>query len=74
MDNLIGDFETTFLTDKSQFAKFGDRLIKSDAKLKEIYGDEMAAQMTKFGRVMKLLGQSAEGVIFVAANIEQLVL
>ena len=69
MDNLIGDFETTFLTDKTQFAKFGDRLIKSDAKLKEIYGDEMAAQMTKFGRVMKLLGQSAEGGDLVAANI-----
>ena len=69
MDDLIGDFDKTFLTDKNQFAKFGDRLAKNDAKLIEIYGPDTAAEMKQFGKIMKLLGESASGGDLVAANI-----
>jgi len=69
MDDLIGDFDKTFLTDKNQFAKFGDRLAKNDAKLIEIYGPDTAADMKQFGKIMKLLGESASGGDLVAANI-----
>ena len=69
MDDLIGDFDKTFLTDKNQFAKFGDRLAKNDAKLIEIYGPDAAADMKQFGKIMKLLGESASGGDLVAANI-----
>ena len=69
MDDLIGDFDKTFLTDKNQFAKFGDRLAKNEAKLIEIYGPDAAADMKQFGKIMKLLGESASGGDLVAANI-----
>jgi len=69
MDNLIGDFEKNFLTDRTQFAKFGDRLAKNKAKIEVIYGKEMADEMQQFGRTMKLLGESASGGDLVAANI-----
>ena len=69
MDNLIGDFESNFLIDRTQFAKFGERLIKNKAKLQVIYGKEMAQEMDEFGRIMKLLGESATGGDLVAANI-----
>ena len=69
MDNLIGDFESNFLIDRTQFAKFGERLIKNKAKLQVIYGKEMAQEMDAFGRIMKLLGESATGGDLVAANI-----
>ena len=69
MDNLIGDFEKNFLTDKTQFAKFGDRLLKNKAKIQVIYGKEMAAEMDDFGKIMKLLGESTSGGDLVAANI-----
>ncbi len=69
MDNLIGDFEKNFLTDRTQFAKFGDRLTKNKAKMEVIYGKEMADEMQQFGRIMKLLGESASGGDLVAANI-----
>ena len=69
MDDLIGDFDKTFLTDKNQFAKFGDRLAKNEAKLIEIYGPDTAADMKQFGKIMKLLGESASGGDLVAANI-----
>lgn len=69
MDNLIGDFQSNFLTDKTQFAKFGERLTKNKSKLEVIYGREMANEMNEFGRIMKLLGESASGGDLVAANI-----
>ena len=69
MDNLIGDFESNFLTDRTQFAKFGGRLTKNKSKLEAIYGEEMAKEMNQFGRIMKLLGESASGGDLVAANI-----
>jgi len=69
MDNLIGDFQSNFLTDRTQFAKFGERLTKNKAKIEVIYGKEMAKEMDEFGRIMKLLGESANGGDLVAANI-----
>ena len=69
MDSLVGDFEKTFLTDKTQFVKLGDRFAKDKAKIKEIFGDEMGDDMLEFGRIMKLLGESAPGGDLVAANI-----
>ena len=69
MDNLIGDFQSNFLIDRTQFAKFGERLAKNKAKLEVIYGKEMAGEMHQFGRIMKLLGESATGGDLVAANI-----
>ena len=69
MDNLIGDFQSNFLTDRTQFAKFGERLTKNKAKLEVIYGKEMAEEMDEFGRIMKILGESANGGDLVAANI-----
>ena len=69
MDNLIGDFEKNFLIDKTQFAKFGDRLLKNKAKIEVIYGKKMASEMNDFGKIMKLLGESTSGGDLVAANI-----
>ena len=69
MDNLIGDFQSNFLTDRTQFAKFGERLTKNKAKLEVIYGKEMAEEMDEFGRIMKILCGSANGGDLVAANI-----
>jgi hypothetical protein len=69
MDNLIGDFEKNFLTDKTQFGKFGDRILKNQSKIEAIYGKDMAAEMNEFGRIMKLLGESTSGGDLVAANI-----
>ena len=69
MDSLVGDFEKTFLTDKTQFIKLGDKFAKDKAKIKEIFGDEMGDDMLEFGRIMKLLGESAPGGDLVAANI-----
>ena len=69
MDNLIGDFKSNFLTDRTQFSKFGERLTKNKSKLEVIYGKEMAGEMDEFGRIMKLLGESATGGDLVAANI-----
>ena len=59
----------TFLTDKTQFIKLGSKFSKDKAKIKEIFGDEMSKDMLEFGRIMKLLGESAPGGDLVAANI-----
>lgn len=69
MESLVGDFEKTFLTDKTQFIKLGSKFSKDKAKIKEIFGDEMSKDMLEFGRIMKLLGESAPGGDLVAANI-----
>ena len=69
MESLIGDFEKTFLTDKTQFIKLGNKFSKDQAKIKEIFGDEMGEDMLQFGRIMRLLGESAPGGDLVAANI-----
>ena len=69
MESLVGDFEKTFLTDKTQFIKLGNKFSKDKAKIKEIFGDEMGEDMLQFGRIMRLLGESAPGGDLVAANI-----
>ena len=71
MNNLIGDFEETFLTDKSAFKLLAKRFENANktGTLKELFGPEQAKNIFKFGKIMSVLGKSAEGGDLVAANI-----
>ena len=71
MNNLIGDFEETFLTDKSAFKLLAKRFENANktGTLKELFGPEQAKDIFKFGKIMSVLGKSAEGGDLVAANI-----
>mgnify|MGYP003120825281 FL=1 len=71
MNNLIGDFEETFLTDKSAFKLLAKRFenAKKTGTLDELFGPEQAKDIFKFGKIMSVLGKSAEGGDLVAANI-----
>ena len=71
MNNLIGDFEETFLTDKKAFKLLAKRFenAKKTGTLDELFGAEQAKEISKFGRIMNTLGKSAEGGDLVAANI-----
>jgi len=71
MNNLIGDFEETFLTDKKAFKLLAKRFEQANktGTLKELFGADQAKDIFKFGRIMNTLGKSAEGGDLVAANI-----
>jgi len=71
MNNLIGDFEETFLTNKDSFKLLAKRFQNADktGTLKELFGKEQAEDILKFGRIMNVLGKSAQGGDLVAANI-----
>ena len=71
MNNLIGDFEETFLTDKSAFKLLAKRFenAKKTGTLDELFGADQAKDIYKFGRIMNVLGKSAQGGDLVAANI-----
>jgi len=71
VNNIIGDFGDTFLTDPSQFKLFGKRLQDEhkSGKLELVFGKEMADDMRDFGRVMVFNSKAAEGGDLVAANI-----
>ena len=71
MQNLIGDFEHTFMTDKKAFRILSDRLLKAEksGKLRALFPEAEADSIALFGRNMKVLGSSAEGGDLVAANI-----
>ena len=71
MQNLIGDFESSFMTDKKSFRALADRLVKAkkSGKLDAIFPKEEADAIELFGRNMQVLGKSAEGGDLVAANI-----
>ena len=71
VDNIIGDFGDSFLTDPSQFKLFGKRLQDEykTGKLNLIFGDDMAKDMNDFGRIMVFNSKAAEGGDLVAANI-----
>ena len=71
MDNIIGDFGDTFLTEPKQFKLFGNRLQEEykTGKLDTIFGKEMAKDMNDFGRVMVFNSKAVEGGDLVAANI-----
>jgi len=71
MNNLIGDFEETFLTDKKAFKLLAKRFenAKKTGTLQELFGKEQSEEIFKFGRIMNTLGKSAEGGDLVAANI-----
>lgn len=71
IDNIVGDFGDTFLTNPSQFKLFGKRLQDEykTGKLDSIFGKEMAKDMNDFGRVMVFNSKAAEGGDLVAANV-----
>jgi hypothetical protein len=71
MNNLIGDFEETFLTNKDSFKLLAKRFetAKKTGTLEELFGKEQAQDIFKFGRIMNVLGKSAQGGDLVAANI-----
>jgi len=71
MNNLLGDFEETFLTDKKAFKLLAKRFeeAKKTGTLKALFGKEQAEDISKFGNIMNTLGKSAEGGDLVAANI-----
>ena len=71
MNNLIGDFEETFLTNKDSFKLLAKRFetAKKTGTLEELFGKEQAKDIFKFGRIMNVLGKSAQGGDLVAANI-----
>ena len=71
MKNLIGDFESTFMTDKKAFRLLADRLVKAkkSGKLDAIFPKQEADAIEKFGKNMQILGKSADGGDLVAANI-----
>lgn len=71
MDNIIGDFGESFLVEPKQFKIFGERLKKEydSGKLTQIFGEEMAKDMAKFGRVLSFNARTVEGGGLIAANI-----
>ena len=71
MQNLIGDFESSFMTDKKAFRALADRLVKAkdSGKLDVIFSEKESKAIGLFGRNMQVLGKSAEGGDLVAANI-----
>ena len=71
MQNLIGDFEHSFMTDKKAFKQLSERLLRAEksGKLRALFPEAEADSIALFGRNMKVLGASAEGGDLVAANI-----
>jgi len=71
MDDLISDFGDMFLLEPKQFKLFANRIedASKNKKLGTIFGDDMAEEMAKFGRVLKFNSKSAEGGDLIAANI-----
>ena len=71
IDNIIGDFGDTFLTNPAQFKLFGQRLQKefNTGKLEVVFGKEMAKDMNDFGEVLVFNSKAIEGGDLVAANI-----
>lgn len=71
IDNIIGDFGDSFLTDPKQFKLFGKRMQDEykTGKLSTVFGDDVAKDMNDFGRVMVFNSKAAEGGDLVAANI-----
>jgi hypothetical protein len=71
MEHIIGDFGESFLVEPKQLKAFGTRLIKEydSGKLGAVFGEEMADEMAKFGRVLNFNARTVEGGGLVAANI-----
>jgi len=71
MQNLIGDFEHSFMTDKKAFKQLSERLLRAEksGKLGALFPKAEADSIALFGQNMKVLGASAEGGDLVAANI-----
>lgn len=71
IDNIIGDFGDSFLSDPKQFKLFGKRLQDefNTGKLSIVFGKDMANDMKDFGDVMVFNSGAVEAGNLVAANI-----
>lgn len=71
MENLIGDFGEKFVSEPGKMTEFGTRLIKeSDSgRLKELFGEEMAGRMRRFGETLTFNAKTADGGGLVAAHV-----
>jgi len=71
MENLIGDFGEKFVSEPGKMTEFGTRLIKeSDSgRLKELFGEEMAGRMRRFGETLSFNAKTADGGGLVAAHV-----
>ena len=71
LQGLIGDFGSTTLTDAKSLGSFAKRLIDSgdSGKLKAFFGEDMAKDMTRFGKEMDFVSRTVAGGDLIAANI-----
>jgi len=71
MENLIGDFGEKFVSEPGKMTEFGTRLIKEadSGRLKELFGEEMAGRMRRFGETLTFNAKTADGGGIVAAHV-----
>ena len=71
MENLIGDFGEKFVSEPTKMTEFGTRLIKEfdSGRLKELFGEETATRMRKFGETLTFNAKTADGGGIVAAHV-----
>jgi|9_EtaG_2_1085328.scaffolds.fasta_scaffold05085_2 hypothetical protein len=71
MENLIGDFGEKFVSEPTKMTEFGTRLIKEfdSGRLKELFGEETATRMRKFGETLSFNAKTADGGGLVAAHV-----
>ena len=71
MESVIGDFGETFMTDPTKLKSFGTKLQKeySSGRLTELYGEDMAKRMSKFGQVLVFNSKTVDGGGIVAAHV-----
>ena len=71
MENLIGDFGEKFVSEPTKMTEFGTRLVKEfdSGRLKELFGEETATRMRKFGETLTFNAKTADGGGIVAAHV-----
>lgn len=71
MENLIGDFGEKFVSEPTKMTEFGTRLVKEfdSGRLKELFGEETATRMRKFGETLSFNAKTADGGGLVAAHV-----
>jgi hypothetical protein len=69
MENIIGDFGETFMTNPTKLREFGKRLIDDKDRLGALFGEETATRMKHFGQVLEYNAKTVEGGGLVAAHV-----
>tara|TARA_Y100001972_G_scaffold55479_1_gene68330 strand:+ start:1523 stop:4480 length:2958 start_codon:yes stop_codon:yes gene_type:complete len=71
MENLVGDFGEKFVSEPGKMTEFGTRLIREadSGRLKELFGEEMAGRMKRFGETLTFNAKTADGGGLVAAHV-----